>query len=42
MHILHRTYHNVDQAFTKMIIDAFEDPFINALSDEVIRVGYAN
>jgi hypothetical protein len=37
---VYRTYHNVDQAFKKMIIDNFEDPFLNALSDEVI--GYAN
>jgi hypothetical protein len=35
MHV-HRTYHNVDQAFKKMIIDAFEDPFLNALYDEVV------
>jgi hypothetical protein len=34
------TYHTVDQAFKKLIIDSFEDPFLNALSDEV--VGYAN
>jgi hypothetical protein len=30
----------VDQAFKKMIIDAFEDQYLNALSDEI--VGYAN
>jgi hypothetical protein len=34
------TYHNVDQAFKKLIINSFEDPFLNTLSDEV--VGYAN
>jgi hypothetical protein len=34
------TYHNVDQAIKKMIIEAFDDAHINALSDEV--VGYAN
>jgi hypothetical protein len=34
------TYHNVDQAFKKLIIDAFKDPFLNAISDET--VGYAN
>jgi hypothetical protein len=34
------TYHNVDQAFKKMIIDAFEDPYLNALSREI--VGYTN
>jgi hypothetical protein len=34
------TYNNVDKAFKKMIIDAFEDKYLNALSDEI--VGYAN
>jgi hypothetical protein len=24
------TYHNVDQAFKKLFLDAFEDPFLNA------------
>jgi hypothetical protein len=37
---IYRTYNNVDQAFKKLIIDAFEDQFLNALSDEV--KGYAN
>jgi hypothetical protein len=37
---IYHIYHYVDQAFKKMIIDAFEDPFMNALSDEV--VGYVN
>jgi hypothetical protein len=37
---VYRTYHNVDQAFKKLIIDAFEDQLLNALSEEV--VGYAN
>jgi hypothetical protein len=37
---VYRTYHNVDQAFKKLIIESFEDQFLNALSDEV--VGYAN
>jgi hypothetical protein len=37
---LYRTYNNVDQAFKKLIIDAFEDQFRNAISDEVD--GYAN
>jgi hypothetical protein len=32
----YRTYINVDQAFKKMIIDAFEDQYLNALSDEII------
>jgi hypothetical protein len=30
----------VDQAFKKLIIDAFEDPFLNALFDEILD--YAN
>jgi hypothetical protein len=34
------TYHNVEQAFKKMIITAFEDLYFNALYDEII--GYAN
>jgi hypothetical protein len=37
---IYLTYNNVDQAFKKLIIDAFEDQFLNALSDEV--VGYTN
>jgi hypothetical protein len=37
---IYRTYNNVDQAFKKMIIDAFEDQYLNTLSDEI--VGYAN
>jgi hypothetical protein len=36
----HRTYHNVDQAINKLIIESFNDAYINALSDEI--VGYAN
>jgi hypothetical protein len=36
----YHTYNNVDQSFKKMIIDAFTDQYLNALSDEVI--GYAN
>jgi hypothetical protein len=36
--LLYRTYHNKDQAFYKMIIDLFEDPYLGALSDEI--VGY--
>jgi hypothetical protein len=34
------TYHNVDQAIKKLILEAFDDAYLNALSDEV--VGYAN
>jgi hypothetical protein len=30
----------MDQSFKKMIIGAFEDQYLNALSDEI--VGYAN
>jgi hypothetical protein len=35
-----RTYHNVDQAIKKLIIESFDDAYLNALSDEI--VGYAN
>jgi hypothetical protein len=35
-----RTHHNVDQAIKKLIIKAFDDAYLNALSDEI--VGYAN
>jgi hypothetical protein len=34
------TYHNVDQAIKKLIIESFDDAYLNALSDEI--VGYAN
>jgi hypothetical protein len=37
---IYRMYNNVDHAFKKMIIDAFEDQYLNALSDKI--VGYAN
>jgi hypothetical protein len=37
---VYRTYNNVDQAIKKLIIEAFDDAYLNALSDEV--VGYAN
>jgi hypothetical protein len=33
---VYRTYNNVDQSFKKLIIDAFEDQFRNALSNEVV------
>jgi hypothetical protein len=36
----YRTYKNVDQAFKKMIIDAFKYQYLTALSDKI--VGYAN
>jgi hypothetical protein len=37
---VYRTYHNVDQAIKKLILEAFDETYLNALSDEV--VGYAN
>jgi hypothetical protein len=37
---VYRTYNNIDKAFKKLIIDAFEDQFLNTLPDEV--AGYAN
>jgi hypothetical protein len=37
---VYHTYHNVDQAIKKLILEAFDDAYLNALSDEV--VGYAN
>jgi hypothetical protein len=37
---VYRTYHNVDQAIKKLIIESFDDAYLNVLSDEI--VGYAN
>jgi hypothetical protein len=37
---VYRTCHNVDQAIKKLIIESFDDAYINALSDKI--VGYAN
>jgi hypothetical protein len=37
---VYRTYHNVDQAIKKLIIESFDDAYLNALSDKI--VGYAN
>jgi hypothetical protein len=37
---VYRTYHNVDQAIKKLIIESFDDAYLNALSDRI--VGYAN
>jgi hypothetical protein len=37
---VYHTYHNVDQDIKRLIIEAFEDAYLNALSDEI--VGYAN
>jgi hypothetical protein len=37
---VHRTYHSVDQGIKKLIIESFDDAYLNALSDEIM--GYAN
>jgi hypothetical protein len=37
---VYRTYHNVDQAIKKLILESFDDAYLNALSDEI--VGSAN
>jgi hypothetical protein len=37
---VYHTYHNVNQAIKKFIIESFDDAYLNALSDEI--VGYAN
>jgi hypothetical protein len=37
---VYHTYHNVDQAINKLIIESFDDAYLNALSDEI--VDYAN
>jgi hypothetical protein len=37
---VYRTYHNIDQAIKRLIIESFDDTYLNALSDEI--VGYAN
>jgi hypothetical protein len=37
---VYRTYQNVDQAIKKLIIESFDDAYLNALSDEIL--GYAN
>jgi hypothetical protein len=37
---VYRTYHNVDQEIKKLILEAFDDAYLNALSNEV--VGYTN
>jgi hypothetical protein len=36
---VYRTYHIIDQDIKKLIIEAFDDAYLNALSDEI--VGYA-
>jgi hypothetical protein len=37
---VYHTYHNVDQAIKKLIIESFDDAYLYALSDEIL--GYAN
>jgi hypothetical protein len=37
---VYRTYHNIDRAIKKLIIESFDDAYLNALSDET--VGYTN
>jgi hypothetical protein len=37
---VYHTYHNVNQAIKKLIIESFDDTYLNALSDKI--VGYAN
>jgi hypothetical protein len=37
---VYHTYHNVDQAIKKLIIESFVDAYLNALSDEIM--GYTN
>jgi hypothetical protein len=37
---VYRTYHNVDQAIKKLIIESFDDAYLNALSDKIM--GYEN
>jgi hypothetical protein len=37
---VYRTYHNVDQAIKNLIIESFDDSYLNALSDK--NGGYAN
>jgi hypothetical protein len=37
---VYRTYHSIDQSIKNLIIESFDDAYLNALSDEI--VGYAN
>jgi hypothetical protein len=37
---VYHNYHNVDQAIKKLIIESFDDAYLNVLSDEI--VGYAD
>jgi hypothetical protein len=37
---VYRTYHNVEQDIKRLIIESFDDAYLDALSDEI--VGYAN
>jgi hypothetical protein len=33
---VYHTYHNVDQAIKKLIIESFDDAYLNVLSDEIV------
>jgi hypothetical protein len=33
---VYRTYHNVDQAIKKLVIESFDDAYLNALLDEIV------
>jgi hypothetical protein len=33
---VYHTYHNVDQAIKKLIIELFDDAYLNSLSDEIV------
>jgi hypothetical protein len=37
---VYHTYHNVDQAIKKLIIEEFDNAYLNVLSDEIVR--YSN
>jgi hypothetical protein len=37
---VYRTYHNIYQAIKKLIVESFDDAYLNALSDEIVT--YAN
>jgi hypothetical protein len=36
---VYRTYNNVDQAIKKLLIEAFDNAYLNALSDEIVDYG---
>jgi hypothetical protein len=33
---VYRTYHNIDQDIKKLIIESFDNAYLNALSDEIV------